>query len=333
MSCFPPFQVPPADPPLLAIVGPTAVGKSALAVHLALRFNGEIISADSRQIYRSMDIGTAKPSPEDRQQVRHHLIDILDPRQEFSLAEFLELAHEAIQDVHTNRKLPIVTGGTGQYVWALLEGWQVPHVPPNIQLRQELQETAAREGAGALYQKLCDVDPEIASTIDQRNLRRLIRVLEIYHGTGMPPSTLRQKQQPPYSPLIIGLTMEREALYRTIDRRVDQMVENGLVEEVRSLIDMGCSPSLPCMSSMGYKETFLYLKSELTLEEATRRIKHGTHRFARHQYAWFRPGDPRICWLQASRGVFQTAEGLVHAFLREGSGRGTIASTSEEKPQ
>ena len=299
--------MPPTSRPVLSIVGPTAVGKSALALHLAQVFDGEIVNADSRQVYRLMDIGTAKPSPEDRSKVPHHLVDILDPDQEFSLALFLDLAGGAIQDIRSRGKLPIVTGGSGQYIWALLEGWDVPNVPPDTRLRQKLEERGRREGASALHRSLSEVDPETASRIDARNLRRMIRALEVHHAVGLSPSVLPRKRPPPYNPLVIGLTMSREALYGRIDRRVDEMLERGLVGEVRDLLGMGYSQNLPCMSGMGYREIALHLGGEYSLEEVSQRIKYDTHRYARHQYAWFRLGDPRICWLKPGPGGEQSS--------------------------
>ena len=315
---------------VLFVVGPTAVGKSALALHLALAFNGEIVNADSRQVYRSMDIGTAKPSPGNRERVRHHLIDILDPDQDFSLAVFLHMAREAVQDIQNRGKLPIVAGGTGQYIWALLEGWQVPHVPPHARIRRELEDEARRDGADALYQRLREVDPQTASMMDPRNLRRVIRALEIYLTTGAAPSSLRRKHAPSHRSFVIGLTLDRKALYGKIDRRVDDMLRRGLVEEVQDLLRAGYSPGLPCMASMGYREAALYLNGELTLEEASQRIKYETHRFARRQYAWFRPADPRIHWVEAGLDVDRRAEDLAEKFLREASDCGKIASASEE---
>ena len=310
------------------ILGPTAVGKSALALHLAHAFDGEIVNADSRQVYRFMDIGTAKPSLEDRARVPHHLIDFLDPDQGFSLALFLGLARQAIHDIQARGKLPIVTGGTGQYVRALLEGWQVPPVPPDLQLRRKLEDQARLEGTDTLYRTLQEIDPEAASRIDKRNLRRVIRALEIHHTMATPPSTLRATHPPHYDALLIGLTTTREALYRKIDCRVEGMLEQGLVAEVQGLLRMGYSPELPCMSSMGYREIALYLNGELNLDEATRRIKYATHRFARRQYSWFRLSDARIHWLEAGDDVTLKAESLVEGFLRAGRGCGTIASAT-----
>ena len=303
--------------PVLIVAGPTAVGKSALALRLSRAFDGEIVNADSRQVYRYMDIGTAKPSPEDRNSVPHHLIDVLDPDQEFSLAMFLDLARGAIQDIHARGRLPIVTGGTGQYIWALVEGWRPPHVPPDPLLRQQLQREAGLDGGKALYERLHGVDPETASRIDPRNLRRVIRALEVHHATGAAPSTLRSKGPSPYNPVIVGLTTARDTLYSRIDHRVEEMMQKGLVAEVEGLLNRGYSSDLPSMSSMGYRETALHLKGELTLEEASQRIKHETHRFARHQYTWFRLKDPRVQWLEAGLGADRQAAALVMEALEK----------------
>ncbi len=309
------------------------MGKSALALHLALASNGEIVNVDSRQVYRFMDIGTAKPSLEDRAEVPHHLIDILNPDQRFSLSTFLELAQGAIADIQDRAKLPIVCGGTGQYIQALLGGWTVPKVPPDPEVRANLEDKAHREGTKALYDRLCQIDPESASKIHQRNLRRIIRALEIYEVTGTLASELRAQQHPHFRSLIIGLTTGREELYKRIDNRVDDMLRNGLVEEVRYLLQRGYSAGLPSMSGMGYKEITLHLNGELSLEDASRRIKYETHRFARHQYAWFRPKDPRIQWLEIGPEVGLKAEALVRDFLGNSPSCGTIGTAMEEKPQ
>ena len=318
----------PTDASVLFIVGPTAVGKSALALHVAGAFNGEIVNADSRQIYRFMDIGTAKPSPQDRHQVPHHLIDILDPDQDFSLALFLDLAHQAIRNVISKGKLPVVTGGTGQYIWALGEGWQPPRVPANPKLRHELEQKAEREGAEALYQMLRERDPQTAARIDPLNVRRVIRALEIHDATGVGRSALPRKQPPQYRSLIIGLTMTRKELYLKIDRHVDEMLERGLEQEVGELLRTGYSSDLPGMSSIGYREIGGYLRGELTLKEASQRIKYETHRFARRQYSWFRLDNPRIHWLETGPNLYLQAESLVEGFLREGGSYGTIPSAT-----
>ena len=317
--------------PLLAIVGPTAVGKSTLALRLALAFGGEIVNADSRQVYRYMEVGTAKPTPEQRDQVPHHLVDILDPDQDFSLALFLQHAREAVRGIHDKGRLPIVVGGTGQYIWALLEDWKVPQVPPDPKLRAELEAEEVAGGLGTLHKRLQELDPQGASTIDPRNTRRVIRALELHHVTGKMPSSLRDKGQLPYHHLVIGLTTAREALYERIDQRVDRMLEGGLVSEVKGLLSGGYTADLPSMSSMGYREIAAYLGGEMDLDEAARRIKYATHGFARRQYTWFRRGDSRIRWVDATGDPYPEAEGLLREFLRgEGRWCGRIGTTPEE---
>jgi tRNA dimethylallyltransferase len=287
--------------PLLAILGPTAIGKSALAVELAQAFRGEIVSADSRQVYRYMDIGTAKPSPQQRSIVPHHLIDIISPDEDYSLALFLRQARALISGINKDRNaLPVLVSGTGQYIWGLLEGWQVPEVSPDPQLRAKLEYRAETEGAARLYEELSRLDPDASYRIDPRNVRRVIRALEVFHSTRDRPRQHPRKVPPGYDTRIIGLTMEREALYRRIDERVDAMIAAGWVDEVRGLLERGYSPKLPALSSLGYSELVQYLDSKLALDEAIQRIKFRTHRFARQQYAWFRLRDPRIHWFDAT---------------------------------
>ena len=300
---------------LLAIVGPTAAGKSALAMRLAAHLGGEIVSADSRQVYRHMDIGTAKPSASDRSAVPHRLIDIVDPDESYSLAIFLEQATTAIRDIHDRGKLPLVVGGTGQYVWALLEGWQVPRVEPDRGMRQRLEERARSEGPEALHVELAGLDPEAARRIDARNVRRVVRALEVRlsePGDGPPPSPRLPIAS---KTLIIGLTNEREALYRRIDNRVDNMIDSGWVDEVRKLLGMGYGPGLPSMSGVGYGELTQHIEGRLELEEAAQRTKYRTHRFARQQYAWFRLNDDRIRWFDADDG-FAAAESTAVEWLQ-----------------
>jgi len=285
---------------LVAIVGPTATGKTALAIALARTMGGEIVGADSRQVYRHMDIGTAKPTPEERSLARDHLIDVVDPDQEFSLAQYLELAVAALEDVWSRGKQPLLVGGSGQYVWALLEGWRVPRLPPQRKLRRELEERAARQGAGALHGELVQVDPKAAARIDPRNVRRVIRALEVHKATGCPISYWQEKGPPPWQTFILGLTCPRQMLYQRIDSRVDAMMEAGLVDEVRALLAMGYSPSLAALSGIGYKQVCQYLAGELDLATAVAQIKTATHRLARQQYTWFRLDDRRIRWIDVS---------------------------------
>jgi len=288
---------------LVAIVGPTATGKSRLALRLAQYFDGEIVSADSRQVYRHMDIGTAKPGQQELSLVPHHLIDIVNPDRDFSLAQYQRLAYSTINDIQQRSKLALLVGGSGLYVWAVLEGWGIPQVPPDPEFRHSLQEKVAIGGTDELYQELMRVDPVAARSIDRRNVRRLIRALEVYRYADTPFSQLQQKKAPPFNALIIGLTGDRAELYRRIDLRVDRMIEQGLVEEVRKLANMGYGFHLPAMSGIGYKQIGMFLRGELTLAAAIQQIKFETHRFVRHQYGWFRLGDNRIHWFDIESEV------------------------------
>jgi tRNA dimethylallyltransferase len=285
---------------VIAIVGPTAVAKSELALRLAQYFPIEIISADSRQVYRYMDIGTSKPSLAERAAVPHHVIDVVEPDEDFSLAMYHQLATEALKAIQQKGKLPLLVGGSGLYVWSLVEGWKIPEVPPDQKLRRQLEDRAEQEDSQSLYQELQDIDPVAAAKINPSNVRRIIRALEIYYATGQPPSQLQHKDAPAFSVLIIGLTQERSELYRKIDRRVDKMIQRGLVEEVEQLLKKGYSSSLPSMSGIGYKQIGQFLRGEMTLPEAIDKIKYETHRLARHQYAWFRLSDSRIHWFDVS---------------------------------
>ena len=287
---------------LIAIVGPTATGKTALAVALARAIGGEIVGADSRQVYRRMDIGTAKPTPEERALVPHHLLDVVDLDEPFSLAQYLELATEALEDIWARGRQPLLVGGSGQYVWALLEGWTVPRLPPQRELRRPLEERAKRDGGEALHRELARVDAQAAAGIDPRNVRRVIRALEVFQATGRPISFWQEKAPPGWDALILGLTCTRDELYRRIDARVDAMMEAGLVDEVRGLLAMGYSPALPSMSGIGYREVCQHLAGELDLPTTVARIKAATHRLARQQATWFRRDDPRIRWIDVSEG-------------------------------
>lgn len=302
---------------LVAVVGPTAVGKSRLALHLAQIFQGEIVNADSRQIYRYMDIGTAKPSCDELALVRHHLVDLISPDESFSLAIYQMLAFEAIKDIQRRHTVPLLVGGSGLYVWSVVEGWEIPQVAPNTEFRQRLERKALKKGGYTLFQELQKLDPVAATRIMPTNLRRVIRALEIFQATGRPVSEQWKKQPPPYPTLIIGLKMQREALYRRIDSRVDEMIKQGLVEEVKGLIAKGYNTDLPSMSGIGYKQMAMYIQGETDLSKAIEQIKKETHRFARHQYAWFRPGDVRIHWLSEDDDTPKKAANLIASFLAD----------------
>jgi len=302
---------------LIAVIGPTGIGKTKLAIQLAFRFNGEIINADSRQIYRYMDIGTAKPTGEERALVPHHLVDIIEPDDEFSLAEHQRLANGAIQSIQTRGKVPFMVGGSGLYVWAVLDGWVVPKVAPDVLFRQGLEKRAELGQGDDLYRELKKIDPYAAEKIDPHNIRRVIRALEVNKVSDSTFSHLQKKQAPPFQTLIIGLTAERKELYRRADERVDNMLRQGFVEEVENLMKKGCDLSLPSMSSIGYREIGQYLNGGMTLEEAVYKIKTGTHRFIRHQYAWFRLKDERIKWFDVANEPEPEINRAVAEFLKQ----------------
>jgi tRNA dimethylallyltransferase len=308
-------------PALVVIVGSTAVGKTALSLRLAEAIGGEIVSADSRQVYRGMDVGTAKATPAERARVPHHLIDVVDPDEPLSLAQYQEMAYQAIDDILARGGVPLLVGGTGQYVMAVVEGWQVPRVPPDEALRQDLYRQAEEEGAGALHAQLHVLDPEAARRIDPRNVRRVVRALEVCLLTGRRFSEQQRRSPPPYRILMAGLTLPRPQLYRRIDRRVEDMVEAGLEGEVRRLVAAGYGFDLPAMSGVGYGQFAPFLAGETTLADVTREIQRATRRFVRHQGNWFAADDPRIHWFDASEGdPYPAILRLVRGFLDPGPG-------------
>lgn len=303
---------------LVAIVGPTGIGKSQLALRLARTFEGEIVSADSRQVYRHMDIGTAKPSREELSLIPHHLINIINPDEDFSLAQYQELVYRVIGDIHQRNKLPILVGGSGMYIWSVLEGWGIPQVQPDLEFRHSLEEKANRVGKDELYRELEEIDPVAAQRIDRRNVRRTIRALEVHRGTETPFSQLQYKQAPPFNILIIGLTADRAELYRRIDLRVDEMIKQDLVAEVEKLMNMGYDFNLSAMSGIGYKQISMFLNGELTLATAIQQIKFETHRLVRHQYNWFQLKDDRIQWFDIQSKLDSEITTLLTRFMREG---------------
>jgi len=302
---------------LIAIVGPTGIGKTKLAIQLARRFHGEIVNADSRQIYRHMEIGTAKPGKEELASVPHQLVDIIEPNREFSLAEYQQLVDDAIKDIQARGKIPFLVGGSGLYVWAVLEGWTVPKVAPDVTFRQQLEKKAETGQGADLYHELQQIDPLAASKIDPRNVRRVIRALEVTRLTEKPFSQMQNKKPPPYHTLIIGLTADRKELYHRADKRVDSMIKQGFVEEVNTLLKMGYNLNLPAMSSIGYREIGQYILGDMTLDEAIYKIKTGTHRFIRHQYAWFRLNDERIKWFDLDKVNEGEIEKMTEEFVKK----------------
>lgn len=269
-------------------------------MHLAGELGGEIVSADSRQVYRGMDIGTAKPTLAERQQVPHHLIDIKEPGETISLGEYQQLAARAIDGVYQRHRLPLLVGGTGQYVRAVVEGWQTPELPPQPALRAELEAQAEHEGKEAVFARLAALDPVSAGRIDPRNLRRVIRALEVTLTLGRPFSQAQTKAPPPYRILQLGLTRPRPALYDRADARIEAMFAAGFVAEVERLLAAGCSPDLPSFSSLGYREIAAFLAGEHSLEEAKTLLRRHTRQFIRRQYNWFSLSDPGIVWFDMS---------------------------------
>lgn len=284
------------QPPLLIILGPTAIGKTGLAIEIASELNGEIIGADSRQIYKYMDIGTAKPTSIQRERVVHHLIDFIEPDEDFTLAQYQEQAYAAIDNVIERGKLPLLVGGTGQYITAVEEGWSIPRVPPNFELREELNAEAELIGVEAFHAKLTEIDAEAADKIHPNNVRRVVRALEVYLETGTPISVLQRKTPPPYRIRVLGLKMEREPLYERADLRVDQMIRDGFVAEVQALLNKGYNRNLPSMSALGYREMATHLLDGIPLVEAIQLTKNSTHDFIRRQEVWFRGHDNGILW-------------------------------------
>ena len=287
-------------PPLIVLLGPTAVGKTELSLRLCEAFNGEVVGADSRQIYRFMDIGTAKPSLAERQRVRHHLIDIRDPNQTLTLAEYQQLAYQTIDAIHQRGRIPFLVGGTALYIRAVVQGLRIPEVPPDPALRAKLEAELAQTGVGALFQRLQTLDPATAAVIDAQNPRRLLRALEIVLLTGKSKVELEGAFPPAYRIVQIGLDRPRDELYHRIDQRVDAMMAHGLVAETQWLLAAGYQPPLPSISSLGYREIITHLAGEITLATAVERIKHETHRFVRHQYTSFRKMSD-IHWFDLSQ--------------------------------
>ena len=294
--------------PLILIVGPTAVGKTELAIQLAERLNGEIISADSRLFYRGMDIGTAKPSLEERARVHHYLIDIVNPDETLSLAVFQQKAKEIISDIHARGKLPFLVGGTGQYVRAVTQGWTPPEVVADKRLRDELEKLKEERGANWLHDRLAQVDPESAQKIDARNVRRTIRALEVILTTGRKFSEQRGQSDSPYHLITVGLTRPRPELYERVDQRIEAMFANGFVDEVKGLLEKGYAPALPSMSAIGYRECIRVAKGELTIEQAKVEMRRVTRIFVRRQANWFKEADPNIMWFKIEDGVVDEIE-------------------------
>lgn len=293
--------------PLVVIVGPTAVGKTLKSIQLAELLNGEIVSADSRLFYRGMDIGTAKPSASERARVPHHLIDVADPDQTWSIAVFQRSAKEAIADIHSRGKLPFLVGGSGQYVHSVTQGWIPPSVKPNQALRNVLESITKLNSPEWLHEKLASLDPRAAEKIGPRNARRTIRALEVILTSGHRFSDLEGQVPSPYDLVQIGLRLSRPDLYMRIDARIDAMFEQGLLHEVKALLAKGYSPDLPTMSAIGYRESIKILEGNLTEDEAKIQMRKSTRIFVRRQANWFKENDNNIKWFDADTEVDRIA--------------------------
>lgn len=303
-------------PPLIAIGGPTAAGKTEIAIEVAERLEAELVSADSRLLYRGMDIGTAKPTLEQRAKVPHHLIDVADPDETWSLAMFQQAAATAIAEIHRRGKLPILVGGTGQYLRAIVEGWAPPRLAPQPGLRAALAAWQAEIGAQGLHDRLATVDSDAAAIIDPHNSRRTQRALEVIFASGRRFSEQRARRESPYRLLQIGLTRPRKQLYSRIDTRIENMLANGWLDEVRGLLAKGYSPSLPSLSAIGYAQLGEHLAGQMTLDQAVAEIKRRTRMFVRRQAAWFKPTDANIAWFDASDpAVVDAIESKIRGFL------------------
>ncbi|MBM7693762.1 tRNA dimethylallyltransferase [Peribacillus deserti] len=287
---------------LLVIIGPTAVGKTKLSVELAQMFNGEIISGDSMQIYRGMDIGTAKITPEEMQDVPHHLIDIKDPDEGFNAAEFQNLAGRLITDISSRGKLPIIAGGTGLYIQSVIYGYQFPDIPSDEAYRKQLEQKSDQEGPQSVFAMLQEIDPISAERIPYQNTRRVIRALEIFHCTGKTMSEQMevQPQELKYDTVIIGLDMDRELLYKRINDRVDLMVDQGLEKEVRRFYEEGLK-DCQSIQAIGYKEIYDYFDGRATFEKAIENLKQNSRRYAKRQLTWFR-NKMDVAWFDMGDG-------------------------------
>lgn len=301
---------------LLVVVGPTAVGKTEISIQLAKRLNGEIISADSMQIYCGMDIGTAKPTLEEQAGIPHHMLDIVDPGQPFSVADYQSQARQKIEEIAARGRMPILAGGTGLYVRAVIDPYNFIPADTDWDLRARLRRQAQEAGLDALHQWLSEIDPVAAERIHTNDERRIIRALEVYQTTGQPLSFWEQqtdRQKPLYDLIMIGLSRPRTELYERINQRVDLMLEQGLLAEAQDLMAKGLDETFIASQAIGYKEFFAYLRGKESLAEASERLKQGTRRYAKRQLTWFR-ADKRVQWIEV--GENSTAVELVNEILQ-----------------
>ncbi|MHB8993323.1 MAG: tRNA (adenosine(37)-N6)-dimethylallyltransferase MiaA [Chloroflexota bacterium] len=301
-------------PPIIVITGPTAVGKSAVALDLAARFGAEIVSADSRQIYRYLDIGTAKPTVAEQEAVPHHLLDLVEPDQPYSVANFRDDADRVLLDLARRDRVAFLVGGSPHYIQAVVERLEIPPVPPQPELRSRLEEYARHEGAEALHERLRRLDPAAAEQIAATNVRRVIRALEVCQVTGLPFSQVGRRRGTPLPALRLGITDDRARLYDRIDRRLDLQMESGLIDETRRVLEKGFDPSLPPLRGLVYREAVALLQGRMEMPEALRRMKETTHAFVRRQYTWFRR-EPEIQWFDAGPQLAARIEQEIARYL------------------
>jgi tRNA dimethylallyltransferase len=307
---------PHGRPTVVLLVGPTAVGKTEVSLQLAERLGAEIVSVDSRLFYRGLDIGTAKPTPQQRARVPHHLIDIVRPDETLSLVEFQRLAFEAIEDILGRIKLPLLVGGTGQYVRAVTAGWSPPAVGPQVPLRAELERSTRQHGRQWLHDRLRNLDPDAATAIDPRNARRTMRAIEVILTTGRRYSAQQGKAKSPYRLIILGLKRLRSELYARIDERIDFMWQQGLLDETRRLHEQGFGADLPAMSAIGYSQCIRVLRGDIEPEQARAEMRRATRAFVRRQANWFKDPDPEIHWFAAADpGVVDLMEEYIRRLL------------------
>lgn len=306
--------------PVVAIVGPTASGKTALSIEIAKRFNGEIVSADSMQIYKHMDIGTAKPSPEEKEGIKHYMLGCVEPDESFSVYSYAKLAKKHISDIFLSEKLPVIVGGTGLYIDNVLQNISLADTNDVNELREKLNEEAAKYGNEYMYKKLESLDSEAAKNIHPNNIRRVIRALEVYYETGKTFSQqIREsKNEPsPYESIIFMPVWDREVLYERIDKRVDIMFEMGLYDEFKKLLDMGYNHRLNSMQAIGYKELFLYERGMCSFDEAKMLIKKHSRNYAKRQLTWFKRNENIILLDAQNDDIIQTCAGHVAKWLDE----------------
>ena len=286
--------------PLLVILGATASGKTALSVKIAQKYNGEILSADSRQIYKHLDISTEKITSQEMQDVKHYMIDIVEPDEIYTMGQYKRDAMRIIEDIQRRKRLPMIVGGTGLYIKSIVENYNVPEIEPQWELRKKWQKEAEKNGEEFLHQKLAQVDPEAAAKIHPRNLRYVIRALEIHHMTGKKKTD--QKKESKYSTLMLGIEWPREELYDRINKRVESQIERGLLQEIQKVMEKGYAPTLPSMTAIGCKELLPYFKGKMNLEEAKEIVRCNTRGYARRQLTWFRK-EKEIVWLKSEELV------------------------------